>query len=288
MERPPAPTPLSDQNARIIELLDVTHTQEESKEEREWRKRREGKKKVEEEKGTQVESTNTEVLPKQRKKEKKKVETKVDTTGTEVLLNKREERERSKEKETKKQVDTLGTEVLSKTTLRMRERKEKLGKNKRQEGREVRKGGVKAWRESTHHLLQGILAPHPRVERQEDNTLNRADPPTHSHPKPKVSLPHKRLCDPPLEDHIMDDVKAQMAVLQQQLAQLQQQQPQQPPPPLPKPIKEYKGGKFEGDRGIQVEDFLYALENQFAMQGVVDSVPKVLIATSGVVGPAAV
>jgi len=52
MERPPAPTPLSDQNARIIELLDVTHTQEESKEEREWRKRREGKKKVEEEKGT--------------------------------------------------------------------------------------------------------------------------------------------------------------------------------------------------------------------------------------------
>ena len=294
MERPPAPTPLSGPNARIDGRLGHSTLHEESEEESMWQKRRE--REEEERKKNQGGTASTEVLPKQKKKGKRKgkAENQVDTkqnqaedTGTEVLP-KQEEKEKERERN---RVDTIGTEVLTKTSQRMKERKERLGIQKRLEGKGVREGGVMSRRATTHHLLKGILAPHPRIERQADTTLKEADTPTHTHPKSKRSPPHKRLSDPPLEDYLMDEVKAQMAVLQQQLAQLQQQQQQQPqqaPPPLPKPIKEYKGGKFEGDRGIQVEDFLYALENQFAMQGVVDSAPKVLIATSGVVGPAAV
>ena len=49
-----------------------------------------------------------------------------------------------------------------------------------------------------------------------------------------------------------------------------------------------QGVKFEGDKEIQVEDFIYALENQFSMQSVIRSEDQVLVLTSGVVGQAAV
>ena len=152
---------------------------------------------------------------------------------------------------------------------------------------------MKVRRKAAHHLLGGVLVPHPREERKVDTTLRNPNTQEQAHPKAKhahphirpLTIPHTTVYDYPTEDQNMslDDVKVQVIALQQQITNLQKAQA-----PPPKVVKEYKGVRFEGDKGVQVEDFIYALENQFAIHDVVESAEKVLVLTSGVVGPAVV
>ena len=138
-------------------------------------------------------------------------------------------------------------------------------------------------------IAKGALEVLKPQERKVGPLENLSDKKESEHPKTKISFP---LLSMTSHKEKMEALTNQVVALQQAMAALQNQaqaqgqnQGQQTPRRV---VKEFKGVKFEGDRGVRVEDFIYALENQFAMQGVVESDERIMVLTSGVVGMGAV
>ena len=122
-------------------------------------------------------------------------------------------------------------------------------------------------------------------------------PLTHSFiPTPPPIPPSSQGYPLTIPDIVMEELQKQVMEMATQLNtlmgalqthQAQPTQAAQAPPQAKREVKPFKGKQFEREEKYPLKQFLYALENQFEMQGVVEDREKILVLVSGLGGTVA-